>query len=43
MPGGHRPMVIGDALLDDPNRLARVVAQIAADVPEPKPKKPRKT
>ena len=40
---GARPMVIGDALLDDPDRLARVVAQIAADLPEPRPKKPRKT
>ena len=40
---GARPMVIGDALLDDPDRLARVVAQIAADLPELKPKKPRKT
>lgn len=39
---GARPMVIGDALLDDPELLSRVVAQIAADLPEPKPKKPKK-
>ncbi len=39
-PGG-KPMAVADEVLDDGDLMARVVAMIASEVPEPKPKKPK--
>lgn len=39
-PGG-KPMAVADEALDDADLIARVIAMIAREVPEPKPKKPR--
>ena len=39
-PGG-KPMAVADEALDDADLIARVIAMIACEVPEPKPKKPR--
>ena len=39
-PGG-KPMAVADEVLDDGDLMARVVAVIASEVPEPKPKKPK--
>lgn len=39
---GARPHLLGDALLDEPELLVRVAQAIRAEVPEPKPRKPRK-
>ena len=38
---GAKPHLLGDALLDDPDRLAATLRAIAADLPDPKPKKPK--
>ena len=39
---GAKPYLVADALLDEPELLVRVAKAIWADVPAPKPKKPRK-
>lgn len=39
---GAKPHLVADALLDEPELLVRVARAIWADVPEPKPKTPRK-
>ena len=39
-PGG-KPMALADEALDDADLLTRVVAMIASELPEPKPKKPK--
>lgn len=39
---GARPHYAGDELLDDPDRLAPLLRAVAADVPAPKPKAPKK-
>jgi TfoX/Sxy family transcriptional regulator of competence genes len=36
---GSKDYIIGDAVLDDPDLLARVLRQVANDTPAPKPKK----
>ena len=38
---GAKPMVMADAVLDDPTLLAQAVARIAAELPEPKRKNPQ--
>lgn len=38
---GSKPMALADEALDDADRLSRVVAMIASELPEPKPKKPK--
>lgn len=39
---GSKPYLIGDTLLDEPDTLIAVALAIWADLPVPKPKKPRK-
>jgi TfoX/Sxy family transcriptional regulator of competence genes len=36
---GSKDYIIGDAVLDDPDHLARVLRQVADETPAPKPKK----
>lgn len=36
---GGKPMIVGNELLDDPETCAKVLWQVAADLPQPKPKK----
>jgi TfoX/Sxy family transcriptional regulator of competence genes len=36
---GSKDYIIGDAVLDDPAHLARVLRQVADETPAPKPKK----
>lgn len=38
---GAKPHVLGDALLDEPERLRAAVRALAAALPAPRPKKPR--
>lgn len=38
---GAKPHMILDELLDDPDLCARVLHAVAADLPAPKPKKPK--
>jgi TfoX/Sxy family transcriptional regulator of competence genes len=38
---GGKPMALAVEALDDADLMARVVAMIASEVPEPKPKKPK--
>ncbi|EEW24797.1 TfoX/Sxy family protein [Rhodobacter ferrooxidans] len=38
---GVKPQIVIDEALDDPALLARLVTQVAADLPPPKPKKPK--
>lgn len=40
---GAKPYLQADEALDDPDLLIRVVATLAAELPAPKPKKPRAT
>jgi len=40
---GARPHFAADALLDEPDLLASALRAVAADLPSPKPKAPRKT
>jgi|JI10StandDraft_1071094.scaffolds.fasta_scaffold1376999_1 DNA transformation protein len=39
-PGAKWHFVVTDEL-DDPDRLAKLITRVAADLPEPKPKKPK--
>jgi TfoX/Sxy family transcriptional regulator of competence genes len=39
---GAKPHLIADAMLDDPEALVALIRAIWADVPMPKPRKPRK-
>lgn len=39
---GARPHLLGDDLLDEPERLRAVVRALADALPAPKPRKPRK-
>lgn len=39
---GAKPYILADAVLDDPELLAKTVATIADLVPPPKPKKPKR-
>jgi TfoX/Sxy family transcriptional regulator of competence genes len=40
-PGG-KPWLVGSEALDDPDLCTRVLRQVAADLPPPKPKKSKK-
>ncbi|GAB4262433.1 MAG: TfoX/Sxy family protein [Pararhodobacter sp.] len=40
---GAKPHLVADALLDDPERLVAAIRAAWADLPVPKPRKPRKT
>lgn len=39
---GAKPHLIADALLDDPEELARVLRAVRSQAPEPKPRKSRR-
>jgi TfoX/Sxy family transcriptional regulator of competence genes len=38
---GSKDYIVGSEVLDDPDLCARVLRQVAADSPPPKPKKPK--
>ncbi len=38
---GGKPMIMGNELLDDPEICAKILRQVASDLPSPKPKKPK--
>lgn len=38
---GAKPHILADALLDEPEALAALVAAVARDLPAPRPKKPK--
>ncbi|MEO6301110.1 MAG: TfoX/Sxy family protein [Paracoccaceae bacterium] len=39
---GAKPYMVCNELLDEPDLAIRVIRAVAADVPEPKPKKPKR-
>ena len=36
---GGKPMIVGSEFLDDPDFCAQILRQVAADLPQPKPKR----